>query len=352
MNRNIMKHRHSLLTIPRRRRARGAALVETAILLPLYLIILFGLLYFGYATLSKQAQTSAAQYAAWLPQTQSAEAMLERFWPWAGKATALGGGSGTSEAEAVDIHLRIEEPALTSDPYYGTDIPTQLVDGKGSLPGAGGRTGDVFNLERLTVDLWTYALGEINQDFVWTESGIEERISVSYDDMANFLSTSAQQNWPDDRKIGFVDTPVSAGSDVPPNVSEREPRIADAINGGSDPWLERRRVTVKSTYRPPFFKNVYSEQDARPTDYATYISLQYKEPDYDPTAQLTFDVTGRGRGERRAAHEDGGSSATVLADAAGLLGEDELPLAGGMDHSRLGVFGKVEDGWRAKTSDN
>ena len=339
------------LCAPRCRRARGAALIETAILLPLYMIILFGLIYFGYATLSKQAQTSTAQYAAWCPQTQSAKTLLERFWPWAGTANQLDSGAGTSAAEATDMHLRIYENTPDGDPYYeNDDIKTQLADGKGSL--TGGRSDDVFHLERLTVNLWTYALGEINQRFVWTEDGIEEQMNINYDDMAKFLNPLADKN---EITLAFV----PAGENNPPVVNPYQERIATAINGPGEHWLERRLVTVDSTYRPPFFKNVYAEKGSPSTDYATYISLQYKDTDYQPTAYISgqngrqpmrFDVTGRGSGQRNAAGENGKTSDGILVDTAALLGGSELPMDDGGDS--LGVFGQVKDAWKRKIDDN
>lgn len=341
---------HSAFSTRRARGTRAAAMIETAILLPLYMIILFGLLYFGYATLSKQAQTSAAQYAAWCPQTQSAKTMLERFWPWAGTANLLGSGSGTSQAEATDMNLLIYENMPTGDPYYGENIQTQLVDGIGSL--TGGRSGDVFHLERLTVDLWTCALGEVHQRPELIPVGGEDweiriHTTIEHDDIATFLNPLAHEN---EITLAFI----TAGENNPPVVSDREPRIADAINGpGEHHWLERRLVTVDSTYRPPFFKNIYSEQDAPPTDYATYISLQYKEPaDKELTkAEIRFDVTGRGSGQRNAAGENGETSGNVLAATADLLGGGELSPADKMNGDSIGVFGKVEDAWERKIDD-
>jgi len=327
-------------------------MIETAILLPLYMIILYGVIYFGYATLSKQAQTSSAQYAAWLPQTQQAKPMLERFWPWAGEAITLYSTGWASEAESADTRLLIREERPQGDPYYGTDIKSQLVAGKGSL--SGGRSHDLFDIERLTVDLWNYALGEVNQRFVWTEDGIEERIEISYDDMARFLSTSAQRSLPPHQRIGFIDTPVVVDAEAAerPAVGRYQALVTDAIDGPGSQWLERRRVYVESTYRPPFFKNVYSEPGAPPTDYGTYISLQYKEPEYEPTASLRIDVTGRGSGRRDAVGESGASAGDVLSEAADFLGYSRLPPADGMDNDSIGALGTVKDGWEVKRGDD
>lgn len=317
-------------------------MIETAIVLPLYMIVLFGLIYFGYATLSNQRLTTSASYSAWLQGNQEADKMLERFWPWEGTAVDHGSTGGKSEAESGDTTLVIGEVSPSGDPYYGIVIGTQLGAGQGTVRGldAWPNRDDFFDLERLTVSLWDYALGEVNQSFSMGDSPgeFEEQLTVHFDSIARFLNVAAQEDGPEADKIGWIETPTDVDPDAEesPTVSEYEPLIADAINGGDPKWLERRQVTIEATYRPSFFKNVYSEEGAPPSDYATYISLQYEDPDYEPTSTARFDLTGRSAGTRYAAGEQGSDSEDVLNNVADFLDDGALPPADDMDPVSLG----------------
>ena len=324
--------RYSLFAIPRS--ARGTAVVETAIILPLYMIILFGLIYFGYATLSKQRQSVAAAYAAWLSHEQGADDLLAEFWPWAGEAQLEGGGSGQSEAAAGDTTLTVSEQARLDDPYYGALLKCQLVAGLHSIGGGGE---DTFDRERIAVSLWNLALGEIRQYFEWVpEVGIVERTHTHYDEFARYLNSAFS--------TGFVD----AREGSPPAIGDYENWIADALNGaGSGHWIERRQVAMNATYRPPFFRTVFREEGSARTDFADYVSGDYPEPSYEPTVQMTFDLTGRGEGVRYAAGEGGAVPDELVAQVGDFFSEVHLPEPDEMDSLHIGI-GTLRDLWSPK----
>jgi len=327
----------------------GTAVIETAIVLPLYLLVIFGLLYFGYATLTRQRQTMAAAYSAWLPGDQRADRTLERFWPWAVNPLQPPAGvaqPGVSGATSNDHELNIIERARLNDPYYGTIIRTQLVSGANSL---GGRGEDTFDLERIAVSLWNLALGKTTQRFVWqTGSGIVQQFDRTfgpYGVYLNALSASGVR-----QGGGFI----AADESSPPQIGRYESMVSDMLNGfGSGRWLERRQATVDATYQPPFFRMVYAEADAPATRGGTYFAGRYAEPTYKPTGRMEFDVTGRGTATRLASGDDGGGRAAVLADLFALTRRAQ-PLADGgeLDDTPLsidpatGTTVSLKDAWR------
>jgi len=340
-------HYSLLFWTPRARNARGSALVETAIVLPLYLIVLYGLIYFGYATLSKQRGTLAAAYAAWHPAEVQADRLLEEFWPWEGSPSMLLSGSGFSEALAGDTRLGVGEVRALGDDYYGTLVPCQLAGGPGSLGGGGDHT---FALERIAVSLWTYALGKVEQRFEWVPGqGFVERIQWKWDDdgddMASYLNAKSEKGA---KKGGAF---IEAGEGSPPSIGryEYEKLIAYALTGVEDPWIVRPRVTLRATYRPPFFRTVYREPESPAASFGTYVAGSYPEPEYEPTATMRFDLTTRGGGVRRAVGEDGMTSEDMLAAVEEFLDYREgLSPPDEMDDCPLGDLGTLRELWSAR----
>jgi len=324
-----------------RARLRASAMLETAIVLPLYMIALLATIYFGYAFLSKQRQAVAGWYAACLPGQQQADRMLERFWPWEGSAAPLVILPDRSEAVAGDTRLLVAEQQLSGDPYYGDPIPAQLVGGRGLLGGGGD---DCFDRERVAVSLWDYALGERTQSFVFGEGGLEERIRTHYDEMARFLNLEAQEQWPPAYRIGFI----RAGEETGPQLGRYESLVAEGLNPGAEHWLVRRRAITQATYRPPFFKDIYGGDETPELTLQTYLTLQTEEPEYDPTVTTQFDVTTRGDGERSAVGE-GASPDGLISDVSHYLGADgTLPPADEMDARGLGDLGTVRERLKAE----
>jgi len=317
---------HSLFCTPRACNARGTAAIETAIVLPLYLIVIFGLIYFGYATLGRQRQTVAAAYAAWLPGDQQADELLEEFWPWEGEATPEGAEAGATAATAGDCELGVREETRLDDCYYTEGlVPCQLEAGPYSLSGYEETT---FDCERITIALWNMALGEINQYFEWVPGeGIVERVIVSRDQVGTYLAD-------------FVETGTPADP-VTPEIDDLERRITQALDGlGDGHWLERRQVTTDATYRPPFFKIVYREEGEEPLDFAAFASGDYPEPSYQPTTIMSFDLTGRGEAVRNVVGEDNLSPDDLIAQMGeSLFGNETLGDPHGMDGSIESLLG-------------
>ncbi len=337
---SVFSIHRSLFSTPRARNARGSALIETAIVLPLYLIVLFGLIYFGYATLSKQRQALAAAYTAWHPAKVQADELLDEFWPWEGGPEVLWRSPGRSEARAGDTVLTTGETTSFGDDYYGTLVPSQLTGGPGSL---GGGAGDTFDRERIAVSLWTYAYAELIQSY---SLPLQQRIRRRWDDAANYLNpeSDAQRHIELYERIGFIE----ADEGSPPSIGRYERLIADALNGDDPGWIERPRITLQTTYKPPFFKMIYREEDAPATDFATFVTGDYPEPEYEPTSTVRFDLTTRGEGFRRAAGEDGVTSDQLIAATRDFLDGGELSSPGSMDGLLLGNLGTLEQLWSAR----
>lgn len=305
-------------------RCGGTAVIETAIVMPLYLIVLFGLLYFGYATLAKQRQTMAAAYSAWLPGDQRADLTLTRFFPWTVSsstppvAVAQPGVSGVTSS---DHELNVRERERLNDPYYGTVIQTQLVAGTNSLGGAGE---DTFDRERVTVSLWNLAFGSVVQGFSWSaaQGGLTPRNTPVRGPYYNYLN--ADSDTAKNAGGGFI----AAGVDASPQIGRYENMVSDMLDGvnSTGHWLTRRQATLDATYQPSFFSVVYADNDAPPLTAGTYFSGNYAQPTYKPTSSLNFDVTGRGTAARLAASDQGGSYNAVLDDAYRVTGQSQ-PLA-------------------------
>ena len=312
---------------------RGTAAIETAIVLPLYMLVLFGVIYFGYATLSRQRQTVASSFSAWLPGDQQADDLLEEFWPWEGNAYSQGIEDHFSVARAGDTVLGIGENSRLGDPYYGNEIATQLDAGAGELGGGGE---DTFDLERVTVALWNLALGERSQHFDWVEGeGFVEVFEDHWDHYASYLNVVARSG------TGFI----VADEGSPPVVGNYENWIVASLNGmGNGHWLERRAATTDATYRPPFFNKVYREEGAEKTDFSTLVSGDYDEPEYSPTVDMVFDVTGRGDGWRSTV-SDGETPHGLISQVANLFEASTLPEPTDFDSRQIGVQRTLSDLW-------
>jgi len=290
----LFAFRFSLLAFLRS--SRGTAAVETALVLPLYALILFGMIYFGYATITKTRQNLAASGAAWLPGTQTSDDLTAEFWAYTGNAL-----------QDTTVEPANPETIALDDPYYGNETGTQLKVGIGSL---GRSFDDTFDEERVTVSLWTLALGEVTQrfDFIPGEGIVERRIRHD-DDYSLYLNCNAPGS------TGFIE----ADDDSPPVIGNEERWITEMFNGfGTGRWIERRRVALEADYRPPFFRQVVRDPDAPPTDFATFVSGDYPEPAAETRIGMTFDLTARGEATRLAADDVGGED--IVADAADLVG--------------------------------
>ncbi len=266
----------------RRFRQRGTALIETAIVLPLYMILLFGLLYFGYATLGRQRQDKATAYEAWQSGTQQDPGLLATFWgssqPADTTLSVYGGGTnGQSEwVRQSDEYYGMEKyvspqsgvqwllPGAAnynaawnfSDNIDGNTvvfIPYQLNSGYHTLSSGGG---ELFDSERVTVDLWNFALGTVTQSFNWAPgAGLQQQLNTNYTSFANYLNKAAPAN------LQLQGGVLMADDGDPPTAAEAAPSgpgglLAGALNGPSvgGQWLQRRSVESTMSYNPPFLR--------------------------------------------------------------------------------------------------
>jgi len=298
-------------------------MVETALVMPLYMLIVLGVLYFGYATLTRQRAVKAATFAVWMPTAQPADLLLMKLWPSGGgtpdNVRPVSGGQ-TAAAQG-DLTLEASELSSQLDDYYRQEIPTQLTTG----PLMGGGQPDTFDRERLAVSLWNYALGVTTQSFVWDAvKGITEVSNTEYGDKfspAHYLNPLAGGV---ELGGGFV----TADEATPPVIDNTTAWIASAFDGvGGTHWLERRHADLRATYSPPYFPSVFRATDEAPTTLGNYITGTYPNPTSRPQWEFTMDLTGHvtGNGTRLAAGEQGHTSAAVLGEAADLLGAVALP---------------------------
>jgi hypothetical protein len=300
-------------------------MIETAIVLPAYMILLFGLLYFGYATLGRQRQDKATAYAAWAGGTQQADQLVQQFWGWQGDT--LPTSTTPPGVQAGDTVLSVygggsggpQEWVRQGDEYYGTLIPCQLTGGIHTLSGGGG---DVFDSERVTVDLWNFALGVTTQSFNWTPGvGLQQQFNTSYTSFARYLNLAANPG-------GLL----YAVPGDPPNVEEASPQgpggeLAAALNGpNGQAWLQRRAVETSMTYEPPFLAHAYAAPNAPPSTFSQYATLNYSAP---PTQAIwsnplmDCDVTVRNSTSARLGAEEGAQNpGTFLAGVGAMLGDD------------------------------
>jgi len=326
------------------------------------MLILLGVIYFGYAGLTKQRQGVAAAYGAWLPSgAAQAVELLTDFWSWAGPAQGTG-----AQATAGDTTLALpENRPRQGDEYYDgyTDyagnpvppaIPIQLVAGTGLynptglynqwLPNDPGDGNDVFEQSRLAVELWNYALGHTVQSFTWTPGqGAVQQMNTNWDDFSRYLNT----NFP----TGFVTAdplapqPPAIGMNIQANPQFDNQWIVVALDGppGGAQWLQRRTVVSQATYNPPFFPQIFSDAGALPnTSFTNYIAGNYPTPAFVPTATQRFDVTGRDSNVFRYAVGEGGQTSSNLIDTQipRLLGATALPDPDQpMDNQQLGANG-------------
>ena len=231
-------------------------MVETAIVMPLYLIVVFALLFFGYSTLARQKMQQAAAYAAWHTETQGAGELMDRFFPWNPDAQEQSTPGG-SEAEAGEATLELTDQVL---------------------PGGG------YELDAVTERLWVLSLGEVIQDFVWEDGHLVERMRQVGDDASRYLNDN--------------DITVQSG----PHTATKYTRwVTEVLDGdGSSTWVERRRADLNYTFAPHYLGVAVADEGESLTS-SQFLSMQMPRPTWVPMYPGSFSVTGRGELERQGA---------------------------------------------------
>jgi len=244
---------------------RGTAAIETAILIPLYMIILFSLLFLGYLTLGQHREIQAAAFAVWAQGNQDAEVLAEKFYPYIDAEDAGGGEVGDDETRLKVIADELKEAQVSDQDFR-----------------------DYINI---------VAIGNKYQVYTFGGTGLSTDIQTSRPDYADYL----------------VNHGLSDGEGTLLN-EQIDNQIDDAYNGSdSSRWMEAREAQLSFRFRPAYFRWVYQKEHKTQEE---YLGLERTEPDEEPTLERTFEiiarVTGSNQLERLAARDPGGSSEDVL----------------------------------------
>jgi len=274
----------------------GSATLEMAILLPMYLIILFGVLYFGYATLGTQKQHLASAYAVAQPGVQAADDALPRFFPWHGAVEQSGPGQiGRAPNVRIGTEARAGDGTVRLGEWRDTD-------------------NELLTVRHITESLGGIAVGSWHDQIVWTPTGLVIQRSRSGNDRANYLAG----NLISDPNAPLAQTPYSAW-------------VNQTLRGesGGTPWLERRVARVEYVYQPFFFGHVIGpgqidpgtgQPAVRPLTHAEYFG-QFPLPDAPPVFWGGQRVAVRTGVERLAAGDPGCDSARLLTEMTALVGQ-------------------------------
>ena len=234
---------------------RGSMMVETAIVMPAYLILLFALLFFGYSTLAKQKMHEAGAFAAWLSGEQAAGDLMDRFFPWNPDAEEWAISGGT-EARAGDAALAVED-----------------------LAEAGGG----YDIDGVRKRLYVLSLGEVAQYFVWEDGQLVQRFRQSGDDASRYLTRN---------QITVENAP---GADT-----AYTQWVTSVLNGGdgATPWLERRTANLRYTFAPHYLGAAIGGDEGGMNS-REYLSMDMPNPSAAPQYATTFQAVGRGDLDRR-----------------------------------------------------
>jgi hypothetical protein len=367
------------------RKSSGTALIETAIVLPLYMILLWGLIYFGFATLGRQRQDKATAYSAWQSSQPMVADLLSAYWGSAAPPyTSFSAGGGSEYGQIT----------REGDEYYGMQRNLSLQGSQWLWPGqenysvqydqSDDITGTVatfvpyqldsfhevsnggygaFDTERVTVDLWNFALGSVTQSFNFLPGqGIQQQMNVNYTDFGNYLNTASPQNSQTGGGLINVPTPIwnpitqtwmNPSPGPTPQLASTEGQwpedcggvLASVLGGtsGNSSWIERQAVESTMNYNPPFLSAFWGDQGAsQNTSFSEYATLSYPPPVNPPTSStMDCDVTFRNPLVVRQGAEEGSQSPAAFLSVVGqLFGESGgLPPPNSLDNMPLNANG-------------
>lgn len=294
------------------RSARGSAAIEMAILFPLYMLVVFGVLYFGYLTLSRQRQANAAAYAAWSPRAQQPTDLAQQFFPGMGPVTAAGAGTAASAGDVTMGFNRYQNRA--GDEYYSPQGP--ILPNSATDFGGADRRDLLFSAHRIASMVTAEATGKAvkrmrpsatgEPQVIWnrrrSDMGSElERLKVV--DVGTF-----------DSPRGLTLTPPMTGTAL----------ILNGPAGTNQPWLDRHSADTFLWYTPSYMGIFTSnENPIGPHEFNRFITLDYGPAGASyPENRLVFDVTRRSSSApARLGAIDGALPADVLQGANWLLSQ-------------------------------
>jgi hypothetical protein len=143
--------------VKKRRDERGAAMVEFAIILPLVLLLTFGLIDFGFAFADAAGIKSATRSGA-----RIGSALSKQHGQLQSITTAVNAGLGNStRAQATEITIYAADPHGFNPPdsCSGTEVGNGWMCYGQVIPA---NAPDRFNLSRADVDAWDNAVGKQN----------------------------------------------------------------------------------------------------------------------------------------------------------------------------------------------
>ncbi len=156
-------------------------MIETVILIPLYMILIFGLIFFGYSTLAKQQEAAAGSYTIAQGGRQSAADVMPLFFPWNPKPAAnLILWSDGSSATAGDAMLRVHDVTNIADVYAPAWHTAPPVD----------NVGDTFDSSRVAEYLWILGLPTYEQHFEWVNGVFKEVIVTHHNYRSLYLDSN------------------------------------------------------------------------------------------------------------------------------------------------------------------
>jgi len=266
---------------------RGSAMVETTLVLPLYAILLFGIIFFSQSTLLIKRSELAAAYATYAPEVESGYDVAGTF--FAGIVGNLGSPSGAFV------------PELT--PRMCVDLDgAASTEGSEALPYAPVDTD--WEVDTITEYLWEMALGEFTQTTI--VSGGQPMISVTrHDDSASRYLNENHIVEPHLVGDSFLLPPgtqlPSYGSSTQHSETSYTTRVAALLNGDPSapnaPWLQRYKTVVQCEYKPDYLRFIYTEgEQSLPTE--EYLTMQFRQPNYTPAYGSVYYSLARASGTR------------------------------------------------------
>lgn len=261
----------------------ASAMIETVILMPIYMILVFALIFFGHSTLSRQRARVAAHFVAMHSSTQALDEDMLVHFGW--NPSLLGGYRSVpdgSEFQADDAVIRVLNIWGEED-YYNPDYSGAPTRGTGT-----------FEEARIADYVWIESVGEVVERYEWQDGEI-----VRIEDQQHTYASSYLQ----DQDI--VDPPPPS----PPVYTRYLLGAADAVNNAQDnPWLERRYGRMEYEYGPNFLRYAIGEE---PMTSDQYLGLDFPDPTFQPLFVLESRGMTRGLGNRRGTLESGASSVRI-----------------------------------------